>query len=482
MRRLLLVGLLAFAVALTGTAYAEVQSVKVSGDIDMKAINHHNYDLKKKQNNGHLGTDSATVSDDDDASFYLSTVHVQVDADLTDKVSTSVRLLNQRKWGQDASATTGDVVLDNAYVVLKEFLYSPLTVKIGRQDLNYGTGFIVGPGRLADPHGVFTDANVTPAASQNGQEYSAFNSYDAVRLILDYSPLTIEGLVAKVAETNSSDNDTDLYGVIVNYKLDRWNAEVEPYWFYKRDQGAAVATQDADFGATNRTYPTNNVHTIGMRVAGSPVENLKISAEGAGQIGQMIDNTPFQKRDREGFAANVYANYTWAKVKWSPVTGAGYVYYSGEESEDANDTANDATDNFDAWDPMFRGQFHTFIQDFLTGFDTAAGLYTTFDANDTSAATNRHLFYGDLALTPMQDVTLWARYTHVRFAEPPANGRSHYAGDELDLKAIYNYTEDVQLGVFGGAFLPGKYYDEANSNARGNDLAWTLGGGAAVKF
>ena len=96
MKRLLLVGLLAFAVALTGTAYAEVQNIKVSGDLDMKAISHHNYDLKLKQKNesGHVGV--GPITNDDNSNFLLSTLHVNVDADLTDNVSTSVRLLNQR--------------------------------------------------------------------------------------------------------------------------------------------------------------------------------------------------------------------------------------------------------------------------------------------------------------------------------------------------------------------------------------------------
>ena len=109
MRKMILVGLLAFAVALTGTAYAEVQNVKVSGDIDMKAVIHHNYDLKLKQKNenGTTGGVTPAVTNDDDASFFLQTTRVRVDADLTDNVSTHVRLLNQRFWDADSSGIQG---------------------------------------------------------------------------------------------------------------------------------------------------------------------------------------------------------------------------------------------------------------------------------------------------------------------------------------------------------------------------------------
>ncbi len=82
MSRITLVGLLAFAVALSGTAYAEVQNVKVSGDIDMKYISHNNYDLKGKQGNingttsgGGVGVTPA-VTNDDNSNFFLSTVRV----------------------------------------------------------------------------------------------------------------------------------------------------------------------------------------------------------------------------------------------------------------------------------------------------------------------------------------------------------------------------------------------------------------------
>ena len=106
----------------------------------------------------------------------------------------------------------------------------------------------------------------------------------------------------------------------------------------------------------------------------------------------------------------------------------------------------------------------------------------TFDTLDTAATTNRHLLYFDVGAKPMEDLGLWARYTRVWFDEAPRSGRDTDAGDEVDAKVTYDYTEDVQLALFSGWFIPGDYYDQPESNTRGNDLAWTLGGSAAVKF
>ncbi|MBI3615583.1 MAG: alginate export family protein [Candidatus Omnitrophica bacterium] len=483
----ILVGLLAFAVALVGTAYAEVQNVKVSGDINMKWISQDNFDLKNKQGNLNPNQSGAApvVTNDDGANFLLSSVRVKVDADLSDNVSTHVRLLNQRVWDAEAHAAgrdTNSINIDTAYVVLKEFLYSPLTLMIGRQDLSYGTGFIVGPGLLADPNGTFSTLSTggSPHGSI-GQQYSDYNTYDAVRAIFDFAPITVEALYAKINETGVTSNDQDLWGAVFNYKVGRWDAEVEPYFFAKLDEGASVVVSDQ----TYRTFTSNYVYTPGLRLAGSPIENLRINAEGAHQFGKVKSTVNVEERTRNAWAATVDARYTWAHVPWTPVTGLGWVFFTGQKPVSSGTSLTEAQAlgrSFTAWDLMYRGSFTTFIQDFLGGNDQAGGLYTTFDTNDTSAATNRHLIYGDASVKPLQDVTLWGRFTHAQFARAPRTGRSTYAGDEIDFKAMYDYTEDVQLTLFGGWFFPGRYYKQADPNVAGHDTAWTVGTAAAVKF
>ena len=476
MKRLMLAGLLAVAVALTGTAYAEVQNIKVGGDIDLKATSHHNFDLK---NETQANFATGTVANLDDENFYLSTVRVWVDADLTDNVSTRVRLLNQRKWDTDAAGAS-NINIDNAYVTLKEFLYSPLTLIAGRQDLNYGTGFIVGPGLLNDPETIFGGAR--------SREFSAYNAYDAVRVILDYSPVTIEALIAKINESNTTDRDQNLYGVVVTYKLDRWNGEVAPYWFWKDDRAAALTVHD-----NGRTYNENDVHTIGAWASLSPMENVKLHGEGAYQFGELRDNDTaspgFQERDRSAFGANIDANYTWTQVPWTPVTGVGWVYFSGEKSN-ASDGITDQNDDYGAWDSMYRGQFFTAINDFLAGTDGPGGLYATVDPNDTGGATNRHVVYFDLWTKPMQDLTAGLRYSYLWVPEAPtviergsASKRDSELGHEIDGKVEYAYTDDVKLGLIGAIFLPGNYYDgRLDSNTRSDDNAWEVVGSASVKF
>src|SRR3989338_4817125 len=113
---------LALAVLLAVPAFAEVQNVKVSGDLAARYVVRANYDLDE---------DNVGTNADDTDDYLMSTAEVQVDADLTDNVATVVRLVNQRDWNDvdanevvsagDVDASQFDVIVDLANVTLKEF-------------------------------------------------------------------------------------------------------------------------------------------------------------------------------------------------------------------------------------------------------------------------------------------------------------------------------------------------------------------------
>ena len=72
----------ALMLAVSTAAFAETQSVKVSGDITMRGIARGNYDLNSNDIETNAGGESS-----DWASYLTSTAEIQVDADLTDNVS-----------------------------------------------------------------------------------------------------------------------------------------------------------------------------------------------------------------------------------------------------------------------------------------------------------------------------------------------------------------------------------------------------------
>ena len=129
-KRLTLVLLAAAVVAFIATpAFAAVQNVKVSGDLEIVPLARDCWDLV---------TQSQTATDNQERAI-LGFLRLGINADLTDNVSVTARLLNEREWDTDATDAE-DIQLDLAYVTLKEFLYSPLTLTLGRQELHMGSG------------------------------------------------------------------------------------------------------------------------------------------------------------------------------------------------------------------------------------------------------------------------------------------------------------------------------------------------------
>lgn len=538
----------ALVIAVAMPAFAAVQNIKVSGEVGARSLFLSNYDLKDESNESTnvttppgLAGSGLEIADDDD-SFILSTVKVGIDADLTDNVAASITLANQTRWGDDIAGNFGDIQLNKAYITLKEFFYSPLTLKIGRQDLIFGQGLIVGPGVFRDPNGAFPQPTDTlldpvrvgagmvpamfagvPVSGPMGAQYSISTAYDAIRATLDLDPWTIDGVYATIDETDvgivGAADDEYLTGVNVGYKFDVYNAQLEGYYFFNKDEGFnstlgyvrqstisrrgqnLAANLDVSVPGTGaRSYEQQEVHVIGLRGDITPLESLVLSGEGAFQFGELQDDTgPWNatttqgpiERDRQAFAVNVEGNYAWTEVAYKPSAGLGYVFLSGEEVGNAGD--------FEAWDPMFKGKFFSAIRDFHAGDQCdwlgndgtgafGSQIYATVDQNDTAGATNSHILFVDGGLKPLEDLTLKARYLHFWFHETPVSGRNRNIGDEVDASLVYDYTEDVQMDLTGAWFIPGNYYDgavEYNGNTgdfRSNDLATSVTGSVRVAF
>ena len=489
---------LALVFAMSAIAYAETQAVKVSGDITERAFARGNYDLSKNDADTSNGAVVGSGQSTNWASYLTSTVEVQVDADLTDNVSGVIRLVNQKVWGDSfySSQANGelgriddirdvivadqtrpgqggayDVEVDLAYIELKEFLYSPLTLKIGRQDLWFGKGFIIGAnlGQGMD--------TIYPA------EYSAVRSFDAIRATLDYDPWTIDAVFAKMSENlRRADDDINLYGINVGYVFDNYNAEAEAYWFMRQDRNPAVGIAGA--GTTVMTTPSlgndinNDVHTFGLRGSFDPIEDWTVALEGAYQGGEFLGiASQLDNRNRQAFAidAAIECRYWQDDFAWRPVVGLEYIIYSGDSNSGGRTAA--ANGDYEGWDQMYRGKFDTAIREFQNVF------YRTAQVSSPSV-TNQHQLLVTASVEPTDSLTVdltYANFWLVRaFADDNsvvAQNTDKYIGSEVDVNLTWDYTEDVTFGLLAAWFIPGDHFTSAN-----DDVATDLVGSVALSF
>jgi len=419
-KRLSVLLCLALVAGLACSAYAEVQNVKVGGDITVLGVGRSNFDLS----NGSEGD-----KENDQRSLFATQTRVRIDSDLTDNVTATLRLINERSWTTEDNAST-DIDLDLAYVTLKEFLYSPLSLKIGRQELRFGNALIIG------------SVNTYDAGVLNGvpSDLSIRKSFDALRATLNYDPLVVDTFYAKINEGTSQviNDDTDLYGVNVAYDFGTKGAKAEVYLFSKNDSSADK---------------NDKINTVGTLLSAQLVENLNTSLEVAYQDG--YDRSSSVKRN--AWAMQAMADYTFADVSMKPNVGLGYTYLSGDK--DSSDSKNKA------WNSMYYDQALNNIT------------YAILPFSNLRVANLKG------GLKPMEDLSLSAVYGYYMldkktdtFGGYSMNSKKDL-GNALDITATYDYTEDVQFGLTAGMFAPGKAF--ASSNDR---TATQLIGSMKVSF
>jgi hypothetical protein len=436
---------------ITCAAYAEVQNVKVSGDLTVYGIARNDFALTKGSGLKNENT-------------LASITRIRVDADLTDNVIATVRLLNERYWGGEATTTsnTGTVKSDSsrididlAYVTMKEFLYSPLTLMIGRQELHFGNDMIIGD---VDTNRVVSTAS---AFSGTDEDLSARKAFDAIRATLNYDPLIIDVIYSKIRETNVNNNDDqDLYGINAKYDLGRKNTTVEGYFFSKQN---GKKTTQVTGGPTSAKTKKDKTYVIGSLVKSTPIENLSASLEAAYQFGTYVDvaAAPENKAaKRRAYALQGSVGYKFPKVKFTPnVTLLGGVF-SGDKNPSTLSTQQRT--KYTGWDPMFENQTTGHI------------------ANSLFTQSNVRLVGGIASIKPADDVTLQGEYyaywwdrkypdgTTTALATVRGNTYTmrskRFAGQEFDAKLTYDYTEDVQFALLGGMLIPGAAFNDTNQD------------------
>jgi hypothetical protein len=415
---------------LTSKTFADVQNIRLSGDIRIR---------------GYF-IDSAGPDNSGNASFISQRTRVSVEADLEDHVLVVVTLQAEGDWGSNNSTTgstgagtgknpsTGklsrgmDVGVAEAYVQFNELFYTPATLKLGRQYLQYGRGLII---------------------SSVEQEYN----YDAARLVLDYYPLTIDLVGAELvnnqafsaAPTHAGAND--LLFLNARYELsDSAIKDVEAYfgWVSQGSSGAIAST---------RVPPTEpfgqSPMILGLRTDLNLTEGLQTWIEGAYEFG---DGGIAGANNLSAFLFNLGGKYTLKNVQWVPVLNGNYIFASGG--------GQNADGQFVPW------------------FDYADGYNGYLFA---PALSNIHIFNLGASVKPYENTTLalqvyyYLKADHDSVAGSNGNvdfgGMSLAAGTgsqdigwEIDGILGYDYSKDVRAQLVYGAFIPqGAYRHEGVS-------------------
>jgi len=403
-------------------AFAEVQNIKVSGGITIRGFLRDNYGTLGSnggisftdQNAAIVGTQEFGAGSRD---WYNTTTTLGVAADLTDNVSATMVLGNERDWADNSGTSTQGINLYSGYITMQEMLYSALTVKAGRMPMVIADGLIIGDG--------------TTGETLLGSDYSAQTEFDAIAGILDYDPLTVIMGTAKVRDTaQTSNGDVDLYMLDAIYKFeDDKNTVLDAYF-----ATAHYSSADAFTGLLSNSATSMDVNILAACLTMTPVEALSAKLGLAYQFGDYTSS-----RDLAAMAYDLGLNYA-IDNEYAPVVGLKYVYRSGD------DKATGTNADYTGWQALFENQLNGAIYDPNTNISAIALTATVVPADRLTVG-----------------IEYWM-YTLAESLNAVANqySTSDDAGQELDLNATYAYTEDVSIGLSLAWFFPGDLYVAGN--------------------
>jgi hypothetical protein len=353
-------GLIVILSLAASTACGELQNVLVGGEIHLRGNwwagsfnsgsapalvrNEIRYPATALQGRpvGRLLGNGAIVSHFDwdkhgnDYSVIEQRTRLGVRGDFTENVSAFIELDSFNIWGEDFRSDyitgvdrrgTSSVDLFQAYIEANELFGFGLRARVGRQELVFGNGWLVG-----------NNAALPEATGL---------SFDGIRLTYTRDMLTIDAFLTKLRETSplEADGDTDFAGLYASYKpIDELT--VDAYWFWLRDAASVTDTNYALFdewledalGLDN--YGVTNLHTVGARVAGA-LEGFDFDAQAAyqfgnaSQVGRLFNAYTYgdDHADFDNWAADLELGYTF-DFSCAPRIFLGATYFGGQDNRD----------------------------------------------------------------------------------------------------------------------------------------------------
>jgi len=364
-------------VAVSVPAFAELQNVEVGGSLRIRG-NYYSSEATgfpgRAYGEGLGARPGGTLFTEPghSSSFREMWTRLNVNADFTNDVSVFIELDSYDIWGEDFRGGTGltgidgrqgafdDVEVYQSYIETRESFGYPITTRIGRQEIELGSEWLVG----------------------NNDTASFFRglSFDGITMRYSADTWNVMGFMTKLADNLGAveeDGDIDFYGIYGSYTgIEDWT--IDAYWLYLRDGrgtrlgfpnatglgsaggtvtyglppipafagNVALAVGDAidGFFGVDQFEDTQNIHTIGLRGEGT-MGNFDFEGEVAYQLGD-APNFAFitspvigifrdDEAEYEHFGANLEVGYTF-DMDFQPRIYLGGAWFEGSDERDVS--------------------------------------------------------------------------------------------------------------------------------------------------
>ncbi len=394
-------------------------------------------------------------------------------AELNDGLSGYFRGANEYKWGIDDKGNTlamdpdfdsllgnKEWFVDAAYMDWNApFGADWLSLRLGRQDLIYGEGFLILDGQ-----------------SNVGSMAIGFDAAKAVVTFADES--TIDFIYSKIYEGDKQfSDDEDFYAIYG--KTDRLApVHLEPYLLYRNRNEADDYTLPGNawpsppLTADHFIDPELDTWLIGGRATTKLMDgNLMLVAEGGYQWGEIedpmglvftgTDSLGENSIDRDAWAAYGYGRYTFNQVQTKPYLKAGYYLMSGDDPD---------TEEYEGWDSFYaewpqwsEGLIYQLYDPFVPLKVTANGPTD----RDLGSWTNMRIAQVEAGFSPMERLNVSGSYAYLWADEENSliNPDEDERGQLLIGLVTYQLNKYLSGHLLGEYFMPGDYYDPAGAGS-----------------
>jgi hypothetical protein len=386
-----------------------------------------------------------------DVMRHKASIWVQVDP--TDKVSGYVKISDQnygegvtsaKQWEENNKSNK--MFIDNAYIDVKEMFDLPVAARIGRQDVMYGSGFVL----------------------FDGTSWDASTAYylDGVKLGWSITDnVLLDGLYFKEWEGNRDNiNNDDITlggGYLTVKKCPLTGAKDELYALNRADE---ILKKD--------------IWMYGLRISDKFDCGFDYSLEGAIQKGDAYEDTVTDERvDQDALGYKLGAGYTFKNTEMKPRAYLGYTFFSGDE--DANDDENERWDVFYGGWPQF-GDIISWKYLNLPGNIIGTSYDPTYNKlghSDTESGIGENIYSNFSIATIGVSADLFKNLSadlsySLLTADETAPGYDDDIGDVYQLSLKYKYNPKLTFSLYWGIIEPGDAFDNPTTAAtEGDDTA-----------
>ena len=365
------------------------------------------------------------------------------------------------------------VFADNAYINVKNLFTMPVDLRVGRQNLMYGSGFV-----LFDGQSQFASTSI---------------HFDGVKLSVHLGDnAVLDGLYFKDQENDRADDypetdDITLSGAYLTAHCPVVGGQQEIYALNKNDQGmdksiwmyglrlsdkldcgldysGEIAYQTGDAGKTYEDIDDKD-KPIKDKCTNEPITTCEENSDGEWEkVPTYEQKTVMEDHgDQEALGYKLQLGYT-VDVVAKPRFFIGYASLEGDESGNGD---------YDGWDSFYGGwpQFGDLLSWVYVnnippnkivknpmGSTVGEDAYTNLNLATAGISTSYEKFFCQ------------ASYTQLKFDENIDYGDDF--GDYYQLKASYKYTKNLSFSMYAAMIDPGRAFERQGMTDEAYEFYW----------